>query len=180
MMQETSTSRSRCRLACRLTFILLTGLLFNACSSTPPYVYRFVPGQSAILRDGYAVAPPNAPRPVHDAIAAGNRITGAPYKYGGGHRLVIDNGYDCSGAVSSVLHQAGLMRGSLTSSGFRRYGEAGMGRWISIYAKRDHVFLVVAGLRFDTGWNGERGSGPRWTIKSRPASNFVLRHPRSL
>ncbi len=155
-------------------------LLLSGCSTTPPYQYRFVHGKSAILRDGIAIAPPQAPRAVHDAIAAGNRIAGSPYRYGGGHRRVIDSGYDCSGAVSSVLYQAGLLRGSLTSSGFRRYGKSGHGRWISVYARRDHTFLVIAGLRFDTGWSGRRGSGPRWTTRPRPTAGFVVRHPPGL
>jgi hypothetical protein len=46
----------------------------------------------------------------------------------------------------------------------------------TIYATRDHVFLVIAGLRFDTGWTG--GSrGPRWTTRSRPTTGAVERHP---
>jgi hypothetical protein len=159
--------------------LAITSLL-TSCSTPPPYQYRFVPGKSAILSDGVAVAPPRAPRAVHAAVAAGNRIAGSPYRYGGGHRRVIDSGYDCSGAVSSVLYQAGLLRGSLTSSGFRRYGQSGHGRWISVYARRDHTFLVIAGLRFDTGWNGRSGSGPRWTTRPRPTSGFVVRHPPGL
>ncbi len=159
---------------------LLVATLLAACSTTPPYQYRFRQGQTAILRDGIAIAPPVAPQVVHETIAAGNRITGGPYRYGGGHRLVIDSGYDCSGAVSSVLYQAGLLRGSRTSSGFRVFGEPGPGRWITVYARRDHTFLVVAGLRFDTGWTGQRGSGPRWTTRARPANGFVMRHPRGL
>jgi hypothetical protein len=67
----------------------------------------------------------------------------------------------------------------MTSKGFRRYGSSGQGRWISIYARKDHVFLVVAGLRFDTGWTGGR-KGPQWTTKSRPAKGSVVRHPAGL
>ncbi len=160
--------------------VLALAVLFSSCSTTQPYQYRLVQGKSAILRDGIAVAPPQAPRVVHAAIAAGNRIAGSPYRYGGGHRRVIDSGYDCSGAVSSVLHQAGLLRGSLTSIGFKRYGRSGQGRWISVYARRDHTFLVIAGLRFDTGWNGRGRSGPRWTTKPRPTDGFVVRHPPGL
>lgn len=153
--------------------------LLSACSTTPDYVYRPVPGRTAILRDGYAIAPPGAPRAVHVAIAAGNRIAGRPYRPGGGHRRAEDDAYDCSGAVSYVLGSIGAVRSPLTSSGFRRYGAPGFGRWITIYAKRGHVFLVVAGLRFDTGWvRGPRG--PQWTTRPRPAREFVVRHPPGL
>ncbi len=59
------------------------------------------------------------------------------------------------------------------------YGESGPGNWVTIYATRGHVFLVIAGLRFDTGWrNG--GDGPHWTSHSRPADGYVLRHPSGL
>ena len=62
--------------------------------------------------------------------------------------------FDCSGATSYVLRAAGRLRDSVPSEGFRHYGESGPGRWISVYARDGHVFLVVAGLRFDTGWTG--------------------------
>ena len=44
------------------------------------------------------------------AIAAANRIHTRPYIWGGGHRSFKSKGYDCSGAVSYVLHAAGLLR----------------------------------------------------------------------
>lgn len=155
-------------------------LLLGACASGPDYVYRFEARRTAILRDGIAIAPPGAPRAVKAAIAAGNRIAGKPYKSGGGHRRVHDSGYDCSGAVSYVLGSARLLRSPMTSSGFRRYGRSGAGRWITVHATRGHVFIVVAGLRFDTGWTGTSGSGPRWTTRRRPAREFALRHPPGL
>ena len=43
------------------------------------------------------------------AIAAANRITRKPYRWGGGHGRWEDAGYDCSGTVSYVLHHAGLL-----------------------------------------------------------------------
>jgi hypothetical protein len=116
---------------------------------------------------------------LHPAIAAGNRIAGMPYRRGGGHARLNDTAYDCSGAASYILRESGLMRDSMPSKGFRRYGRSGEGDWISIYARRDHVFLVIAGLRFDTGWT--RGpEGPQWTTQSRPANGSVIRHPDGL
>ena len=50
------------------------------------------------------------------AIAAANRITDRPYRYGGGHAKVEDSGYDCSGAVSYALIGAGLLEAPLPSS----------------------------------------------------------------
>ena len=58
-------------------------------------------GTATLAEDGRtAIAPEGAPPQVQVAIAAANRITRKPYRYGGGHRRFRDSGYDCSGAVS--------------------------------------------------------------------------------
>ena len=159
--------------------VLIAALFLAGCAGPEPYVYRYVPGKTAILRDGYALAPPGAPDSVQAAIAAGNRIAGLPYAWGGGHARSIDSGYDCSGSASYLLQAAGRLDRAMPSAAFRHYGESGPGAWISLYARRDHVFLVVAGLRFDTGWtDGPRG--PQWTTKSRPTKGAALRHPAGL
>ncbi len=159
-------------------FLFLVPLLFTACES-PSYVYRYVPGKTAALEGGFAVPPPTAPDRVKVAIAAANRIAGSPYRRGGGHGTMDDGAFDCSGASSYVLRAAGLMDDCMPSTGIRRFGESGPGEWISIYARRGHVFLVVAGLRYDTGWHGEE-EGPRWTTRNRPADGAVIRHPAGL
>jgi len=158
--------------------LLAVLLLFGGCAVTPPYVYHYIPGRTAIVANGLAYAPPAAPQIVRDAITAGNEIAGMPYRYGGGHGTFYDTGYDCSGATSYVLHAIGRLRSPTTSTAFRHYGESGYGRWITLYARRGHVFLVIAGLRFDTGWDGDQG--PRWTTRSRRNDSAVLRHPSGL
>lgn len=150
---------------------------FTGCSS-PHYTYRYVPGKTATLVGGYAVPPERAPERVRVAIAAANQIVGAPYEYGGGHGGG-SRGFDCSGTASHVLRAAGLLDEPMPSTAFRRYGAAGEGDWISVYARKGHVFLVVAGLRLDTGYTGER-EGPRWTTRSRPAPGAVIRHPEGV
>jgi hypothetical protein len=165
--------RGKIRLGAILLLLLLAG-----CAAPPPYVYQYIPGYTAVLQNGYAIAPPAAPPDVQVAIAAGNRITGMPYVYGAGHTdAEFDTAYDCSGAASFVLKAAGLLDAPTPSFEFRHYGLAGPGRWITIYARRDHVFLVIAGLRFDTGWTGGESRGPRWTTRSRPTDGAVMRHP---
>jgi cell wall-associated NlpC family hydrolase len=154
-------------------------VLFASCETTPPYVYHYVPGRTATAQLGYAVAPDRAPPAVHEAIAAGNEIAGRPYRYGGGHASFDDSAYDCSGATSYVLHAIGRLHTPNPSGEFRKYGERGPGDWITVYAANGHVFLVIAGLRFDTGW-GNGGEGPHWTTRSRPADGYVLRHPQGL
>ena len=169
--------------------VLITGLLLTcltSCTSSifnvrakKPYRYELKYGESVILRNGYAIAPQHAPPAVHRIVAAGNKIKGYPYKLGGGHRQVDDNGYDCSGAVSYVLIKSGLLNNSLTSRGFKKYGRRGKGDWVTIYTRNGHAFLVVGGLRFDTGYNGE-GRGPKWTFHDRPTRGHVMRHPVGL
>ena len=100
-----------------------------------------------------AIAPVGAPPEVVAVIAAANEIVGKPYKYGGGHGDWEDSGYDCSGSESYALHGADLVSRPVNSSEFMSWGEPGAGQWITSYAHGGHSFLVVAGLRFDTGYN---------------------------
>ena len=127
-----------------------------------------------VLPDGTAVAPENAPDIVKRVILAGNEIAKFPYKWGGGHGAWRDNGYDCSGSVSFALAGAGLLDSPLTSVGFLDYGREGPGRWITIYTNHGHVFMVVAGLRFDT--SGQGRAGTRWQEESVSTSGFAVRH----
>jgi hypothetical protein len=165
----------------RWALLLLLGVAFvlTGCVSTPPYVYHYIPGRTATLDNGYAQAPPAAPSAVRDAVAAGNELVGKPYRYGGGHHNFYDAAYDCSGAVSYVLHSIGRMYTPTPSDELRHYGESGPGKWITVYASQGHSFIVVAGLRFDTGY-GSSDRGPQWLTRSRPADNFVMRHPGGL
>jgi hypothetical protein len=133
----------------------------------------------AMAPDGRtAIAPAGAPEAVVKAVAAANRITRKPYKWGGGHGRWRDSGYDCSGAVSYVLHAAGLLKTARDSSGFMSYGWKGKGKWITIYAHGGHAYMEIAGLRFDTSGRGE--DGPRWRTEPRSGRGFVKRHPSRL
>jgi cell wall-associated NlpC family hydrolase len=132
-----------------------------------------------VRSDGTAVAPLSAPNVVAQVIAAGNAIASTPYKWGGGHGAWKDSGDDCSGSVSFALAGAGLLSSPLTSGSFMSWGDPGPGKWISIYANNGHVFMVVAGLRFDTV--GASGSGTRWqSAKGESYGSFVVRHPPGL
>jgi hypothetical protein len=121
-----------------------------------------------------AVAPLGAPPKVLAAVAAANQITRKPYRWGGGHGRWRDEGYDCSGTVSYVLHAAGLLDAARDSTGFMRYGKRGKGQWITIFANGGHAYMVIAGLRFDTSGRGE--DGPRWRPEPRSGRGYVKRH----
>jgi hypothetical protein len=130
--------------------------------------------RARVLRDGTAVAPEDAPDVVKRVIMAANEIAKFPYKWGGGHGAWRDNGYDCSGSVSFALAGAGLLENPLTSGGFLGYGSPGRGRWITIYTHHGHIFMVVAGLRFDT--SGQGRAGTRWQEEPRSTAGFATRH----
>ena len=136
-------------------------------------------GGTAVLQpDGTASPPIEAPGPVQEVIHAGNLISNSPYKWGGGHGRWLDDGYDCSGSVSFALFAGDLLRSPLTSSGFMNWGEPGPGRWITIYTNPGHVYMVVAGLRFDT--SGRTRLGSRWQPAMRASGGYVVRHPPGL
>ena len=135
---------------------------------------------ATVNADGTATAPELAPEAVKAVIEAGNRIADKPYKYGGGHGRWEDSGYDCSGSMSYALHGAGLLDRALTSGGFSSYGKAGEGEWITVYGSGGHSYMVVAGLRFDTGWNDRSSDGPDWSERMRPGDGYSVRHPAGL
>ncbi len=138
-----------------------------------------VPGDVAILQGGVAYAPANAPMAVKNAIWAVNGIVRKPYRWGGGHSTFFDVGYDCSGTVSFLLHNAGVLEAPTPSKGLLAWGEAGRGRWITVYTRSGHAFAIVAGLRLDTTGRTE-GEGPRWRTEMRDLGKFVARHQPGL
>jgi hypothetical protein len=135
-------------------------------------------GVATLQPDGSAVAPSDAPKQVRKAINAGNRIRTKPYIWGGGHRKFNSKGYDCSGAISYVLHAAGMLKRPLSSGPFMRWGSPGFGQWITVYANSGHMYAVIAGLRYDTSAVGEslnQGSGPRWRSTARASTGYAAR-----
>ncbi len=108
-------------------------------------------------------------------IAAGDEIATRPYVYGGGHGSFQSAGYDCSGSVSYALHGGGLLSSPEDSSEFESYGEAGPGKYITIYANAEHAFMVIDGKRFDT--IAQQETGTRWADSVGSTSGYVVRHP---
>lgn len=110
-----------------------------------------------------------------DRIAALN----LHYVWGGGHAGYPHNGpFDCSGAVSYVLHAAGLMSGPpRVSTLFMAYGAKGRGRTFTVYSNPTHVFIIDE--RTGRAWGTTKSTGnggPAWHHHT--TSGFVARcHP---
>jgi hypothetical protein len=153
------------------------------CRPVEPGAVRTSANCGAELVDGRAIAPAGAPPLVKRVIAAANAISDRPYVWGGGHRSFVSRGYDCSGAVSYALHGAGLLATTMVSGQLADWGVGGAGRWITVYANAEHVFMVVAGLRFDTRDDMPDERGPRWKMAEpdpRILAQFAPRHPAGL
>jgi hypothetical protein len=143
--------------------------------------YPVVVGNTAVLRNGIAYAPSNAPACVKSAIWAVNTICRKPFLLGGGHRSFSAAGYDCSGAVSFALHHANGLSSPMVARELMHYGEPGPGRWITILANREHVYIRIAGLRLDTtDFRLGSHAGPRWHGYLRMDRGFEVRHPVGL
>jgi hypothetical protein len=133
-----------------------------------------VPGQRARLNpDGTATAPAGAPETVKQMIAAANAIARTPYLWGGGHGRLYDRGYDCSGSLSFAFIHAGLLDQPI-ANGWRLMGRAGKGKWVTVYTNTGHVWMEVAGLRYDT--SAIHLAGSRWTDQPRSTASFRSRH----
>lgn len=146
-----------------------------------------------VLPDGLAAAPKESPETVKRMIASGNRLHHASYLYGGAHGPSLDSvqpAYDCSSAVSFVLHAGGVFAAQAEdSTELESYGESGPGKWVTLYANSEHAFMYVAGIRFDTSHNGtdtgpnRNQDGPRWRVfnENPPKwAQWVVRHPQGM
>jgi cell wall-associated NlpC family hydrolase len=141
-------------------------------------------GQRCQYRRRGPVLRRRAEHPVKKAIWAGDQIRLKPYRVGGGHGKWHDSAYDCSGAVSYVLHAAGLLKISEDSGEMESWGQKGLGQWITVYTNPGHAFIEIAGIRMDTSREGDphpaAGTGPRWRPVMDSTSGYIARHPSDL
>jgi len=66
----------------------------------------------------------------------------------------------------------------MASGGFTTWGQAGRGQWVTIYANGGHMYMVVAGIRFDT--SGRAKANTRWQADDRSPRGYTVRHPAGL
>jgi hypothetical protein len=123
-------------------------------------------------------------------ISEANAIASHHYNYewGGGHSSIgvpthgvpggpsgPGIGFDCSGAVSAVLHSAGLLNSPMVASNFMTWGLPGPGKSVNIFADPSHTFMELAGHYFGTSGQNP-GGGANW-IPSFPGNIGGPRHP---
>ena len=132
------------------------------------------PGKARLVH-GKAIPPSNAPARVVGVIEAANKIArGKGYCYGGGHGSFKSKCYDCSGSVSYALHGGRFVRRPMASGDFMHWGRARRGKWITVFANPGHMYMTVAGLRFDTSMT--KGEGPGWSKEMRSGAGYRKRH----
>ncbi|HEX4719831.1 MAG TPA: peptidoglycan-binding protein [Thermoleophilaceae bacterium] len=112
---------------------------------------------------------------VAEMLAAANAIDAHHYSYswGGGHNSSFSGPYDCSGAVSAVLHAAGLVSAPMVSGDYMRWGAPGPGT-VTIYANAGHVYMSINGKFFGTSY-ANAGGGAGW-YKGSARPGFVVVH----
>ncbi len=134
-----------------------------------------VPGGESIGGDGTLPIPTGVPEVVQKVVAGANEIADFPYVFGGGHASFVDNAYDCSGSVSYALAAGGLLGSPETSGELEKWGVAGPGRYITVYANAGHTYMYVDGILYDTaGRSGVYAS--RWLVTGVDNSGYVVRH----
>jgi hypothetical protein len=159
-----------------------------------------ISGTRAVLspNDGHlALVPEQAPSIVQAMVIAGNELQDLPYGPDGHPDPLGAPDEDCSSTVNYVLYRSGvrplaeILRENPLAQDYVAWGDAGPGRWVTIYATTvptDHVFIVIAGLRLDTSHNGtdigpnRAEGGPRWRVFDRIPTwaHWSVRHPPGL
>lgn len=104
-------------------------------------------------------------------VSAANAINARhyPYVWGGGHSGFAGP-YDCSGAVSAVLHAGGYLSHPEVSGELMNFGAAGPGA-VTVYANPHHTFMSLMGRFFGT--HGSEGAG--WYTGS-ALPGYAIRH----
>lgn len=166
--------------------------LVEASGENPSFYDAHRPQAENIIAAWNSGDPVDSPLPgagLEDLIVEANRMIALnePYLWGGGHGAFSSSGpWDCSGAMSWLMHHLGLLRSTtpLTSTGFMQEGVAGRGQLFTIYASPEHVFLIIeSGSQTGWAWGtathaiGDRSpttGGPQWHIHT--TVGFEARH----
>ena len=170
--------------------------VLNCLGATRTYkVHRTTPRTHYITAGGHLVTVPAhsvtvTVRTHHSATcrvilsmwAAGDRITGTPYVYGGAHgvsRAFTSPAYDCSSSSAYVLYYGGFVdrTSNYTSLNFVPFVHLtqgvyllpGPGKYITIYANPGHMWMYVNGRWWDDG-----AAAKWWTSQPQDSSGFIV------
>jgi hypothetical protein len=115
------------------------------------------------------------PANVKAMVEKANWITEQHYNYlwGGGHNMEFKGPYDCSGAVSAVLHAGGVLDSPRVSGDFTSWGDPGPGV-VTLYCNAEHIYMSINGRFFGTSGSNP-GGGAAW-FDGAPRPGFVVRH----
>jgi hypothetical protein len=109
------------------------------------------------------------------------------YLWGGGHGERLENvettqGLDCSSSCSLALWHEDLFEEDyawVSGTFAYEYGSSGSGKFFTVYANGEHVWIRLHGSRywrFDTSPHGDGGRGPQLRKLPRLTSRFTARH----
>ena len=174
--------------------LLSLGILPTSAPNPQDYTTAQTTLQQLAGTGANVVAHPGATVPqgkgIGTVIAAANSIASHHYNYewGGGHNPSFapttgsghgsgpGTGYDCSGAISAILHTVGIVKTPMVAQDFMTFGQPGPGgpNDVTIYASSGHVFAKIGNKYFGTSGSNP-GGGADW-FSTADTSGFVVRH----
>jgi hypothetical protein len=89
-----------------------------------------------------------------DKNANRDSMRNTPYVWGGGHANSGADGFDCSGILSRLLMEQGIIKAPMLAADFMSFGSAGPGSGndaVTIYASSGHVFCYFDGQYYGAG-----------------------------
>lgn len=91
-----------------------------------------------------------------------------PYLYGGGHNPSFSGPWDCSGAVSAVLHAGGFLSSPMTTDGLKVWGKPGDGTLFTVgvrgsTGRNAHTMMKLGSRYFESGSGRGAGWRPGWS-----------------
>jgi cell wall-associated NlpC family hydrolase len=131
---------------------------------------------------------------VQAMVSEADSLLGKPYVYGGGHSgWGPQQGYDCSGFVSAVLHAGGYLSSPVDTTALPSQAgmESGPGQYVTIYDRAQpgqsgHVIIQIDGQFYESGgMHGAWGGGGGVEKIAQPSASYLstfetVLHPAGL
>ena len=150
-------------------------------TAPPPRSPKVKPGKPGARSpsEGFAVPPASAPRVVKQrdrrrATRSRSLPTSGAAATASGATTATTARARCRTPSTAAACSTARSCPATSRAGARRARDAGS----RSTPTRDHVYMVVAGMRFDTSAHSRTGS--RWTLEQRAPDGFAVTHPASL